>query len=63
MWALSQVEQLWSDYSVLLDDNMQLRLQLSEAERALGAWTAHCGSLEDALRSHGHEADLTFRID
>eukprot|EP00973_Karenia_brevis_P037551 5181959-Karenia_brevis.AAC.1 len=42
---------------------MQLKLQLSEAERALGAWIAHCGSLEDALRCHGHEADLTFRMD
>eukprot|EP00973_Karenia_brevis_P036743 5062647-Karenia_brevis.AAC.1 len=62
-WALSQAEQLRSDRSALLDENVQLRLQLSEAERAIGAWTAHCGSLEDALRWQGWEADLAFRVD
>eukprot|EP00973_Karenia_brevis_P013981 1898157-Karenia_brevis.AAC.1 len=62
-WALSQAELLKSDCSNLRDENMQLWLQLCEAERAIGAWTAHCGSLEDCLRWRGGDSDLAFRVD
>eukprot|EP00973_Karenia_brevis_P020286 2785774-Karenia_brevis.AAC.1 len=40
-----------------------LRIQLGEAEKAIGAWTAHCGRMEDALRWQGGDADLSFRVE
>eukprot|EP00973_Karenia_brevis_P007142 968386-Karenia_brevis.AAC.1 len=60
---MSLVERLRSDCIVLQDANKQLWFQLTEAHRALGAWTAYCGNLEDSLRWHGCHADFTLRVD
>eukprot|EP00973_Karenia_brevis_P001177 161086-Karenia_brevis.AAC.1 len=50
--ALSLVEQLRGDCFALQETNKQLWIQLTEAQRVLGDWTAYCRQLEDSLRWH-----------
>eukprot|EP00973_Karenia_brevis_P090444 12402620-Karenia_brevis.AAC.1 len=61
-WAMSVVDQLKSDCASIKEENRQLRLQLTEASKAIAAWTAHCSTLEDSLRRHGSHSDLAMRI-
>eukprot|EP00973_Karenia_brevis_P022587 3108637-Karenia_brevis.AAC.1 len=61
-WARSLVDQLQGDCNTLQEENKRLRLQLTEAGKAVNAWTTHCSTLEDSLRRHGSHSDLALRI-